>query len=405
MDDETGEMRTRRMANSEDETAETEVLKPEHDGTESSASYIDIVSQGETAELAPEPAQTTALPEPARRAAHRLQTFAMAGEKRGLVLAKRLPIDENPVSAYLAGLAESSRRPMRTNLETVAHFVSGGRATATELAWWRLRYQHMALIRSTLAETYAPATANLMLSAVRGVLKACFKLGYMNADDLQRASDVPPVGGSRLPRGRAIERGELYDLFRVCYEDSNKARGARDAAIFALLYVCGLRRSEVVALDLSDYDPDTLEVRVRGKGNKERINYAEGGADRAINRWISIRGDSEGALLLPINKGGRIIHEREDADGERHPARISDQSIYDVVRRRQKEAGVKKLSPHDFRKTFIGDLLDAIGDLSAAQQLAGHADPGTTARYDRRGERAKRKAASHLHVPYFGEDG
>ncbi|MDP9485920.1 MAG: hypothetical protein M3Q49_09090 [Actinomycetota bacterium] len=66
-------------------------------------------------------------------------------------------------------------------------------------------------------------------------------------------------------------------------------------------------------------------------------------------------------------------------------------------RRRQKEAGVKKLSPHDFRKTFVRDL-------SAAQLLAGHADPSTTARYDRRGERAKRKATSHLYVPYFGDD-
>ena len=51
--------------------------------------------------------------------------------------------------------------------------------------------------------------------------------------------------------------------------------------IFALLYVCGLRRSEVVSLDLSDYDTETLEVRVRGKGNKERMVYAEGGDDRA----------------------------------------------------------------------------------------------------------------------------
>ncbi len=340
---------------------------------------------------------------PARRVARRADGPAVDGSEPGLVTERPLPIDENPVSAYLAGLAESSRRPMRTNLETIARLVSGGRASAMELAWWRLRYQHTSLIRSALAENYAPATANLMLSAMRGVLKACFRLGYATADDYHRAADVPPVRGSRLPPGRSIDRGELYALFRVCYEDGKRARGARDAAMLALLYVCGLRRSEAVALDLSDYDPRTLEVRVRGKGNKERINYAEGGADRAVNLWVGLRGESEGALLLPVNKGGRIVYERDDG-GEKWPARMSDQAVYDVVRRRQKEAGVKKLSPHDFRKTFVGDLLDAIGDLSAAQQLAGHADPSTTARYDRRGERAKRKAASHLHVPYFGDD-
>ena len=420
MNDETREIRVDGMG-----TRELKVPGSEAGDAGVSASYMDRLSSDRlsqeyrTVELVPEslgletsapplpPALSSSpqsgLPETARRAAHRLQSFAMNGPKQELIVRQRLQIDENPVSAYLASLAQSSRRPMRTNLETVAYFVSGGRAGAMDLAWWKLRYQHTTLIRSTLAATYAPATANLMLSAVRGVLKSCFRLGYISADDLQRASDIPPVRGSRLPPGRAIDRGELYDLFRVCYTDSKKARGARDAAVFALLYVCGLRRSEVVSLDLSDYDPETLEVLVRGKGNKERLVYAEGGADRAVNAWVGQRGDSEGALLLPVNKGGRVVREREDRDGVRTPARMSDQAIYDVVKRRQKEAGVKKLSPHDFRKTFIGDLLDAIGDLSAAQQLAGHADPGTTARYDRRGERAKRKAASHLHVPYFGD--
>ena len=78
--------------------------------------------------------------------------------------------------------------------------------------------------------------------------------------------------------------------------------------------------------------------------------------------------------------------------------------MYRVVKRRHREGKIKEVSPHDFRKTFVGDLLDAIGDLSTVQKLAGYSDPATTTRYERRGgEHAIREAASHLHVPhYFG---
>jgi len=313
------------------------------------------------------------------------------GEAGGdLVLSEPLPRDLHPVLVYLASLSEGSRRTMRASLENMARFVSGGEADALTLAWHGLRYQHTTFIRSTLAEAYKPATANKMISALRGVLKECFRLGYMTAEDYQRARDLSAVKGYSLPPGRSLSQGELRRLFEVCAESNKKNRGARDAAVVALLYGCGLRRSEAVTLDLADYDAEAGEVRVRGaKGRKDRITYAAGGAQDAIETWVGVRGEEEGPLLYPINKGDKI-----------QSRRMSDQAIYDILRRLGREIKTKSFAPHDMRRTFIGDLLDAGADLSAAQQLAGHSSVETTARYDRRGERAKKKAASLLHVPY-----
>ena len=79
---------------------------------------------------------------------------------------------------------------------------------------------------------------------------------------------------------------------------------------------------------------------------------------------------------------------------------MSTQAVAHIIEVRGSAAGVQDIAPHDFRRSFVGNLLDAGADLSVVQKLAGHASPQTTARYDRRGERAKQDAAARLHVPY-----
>jgi site-specific recombinase XerD len=274
---------------------------------------------------------------------------------------------------------------MREALTTIAGIFG---ADLTTLDWAALRFQHTAAIRARLAESYRPATANKMLSALRGVLKAAWQLGLMSADGYHRAADLRGVAGATLPAGRALTAGEIAALLDACADDPSPA-GARDAAMLALLRACGLRRAELCALDLADFSPTDGALKVKGKGKRERVVYVAGGALDALADWLAVRGTTPGALFCPVNKGGSVTVRRM------HP-----EAVWAALQKRARTAGVRDLSPHDLRRTFAGDLLDAGADIATVQRLMGHANVNTTARYDRRGEQAKRKAVALLHVPY-----
>lgn len=305
-------------------------------------------------------------------------------------------MDTNAAAVYLAGLRPSTRKTMQRALNTIARLLATPRDAEPPTKWtedsflsvpWaRMRFQHTAAVRSALAERYAPATANLHLSALRGVLRTAWRLGQMTAEDFQRAADLGAVKGERLPAGRAVASGELAALLATCGQDIG---GIRDAAIIAVLYAGGLRRAELAELDLAHYETTAEGARlvVLGKGNKQRSVPLAGGAARALGDWLAVRGDAPGPLFHVIgnrNRGGRM----------------TTQAVYAMLRARASAAGVASLSPHDLRRTFVGDLLDAGADIATVQKLAGHASPATTARYDRRGEAVKRAAVDRLHVPY-----
>ena len=145
----------------------------------------------------------------------------------------------------------------------------------------------------------------------------------------------------------------------------------------------------MIALNLADYDPTTGSLKIlAAKGNKARTIYLGNGAKAAVDGWINLRGDAAGPLLYRVRKGGEII-----------PGRLSDQAIWVILEKRFRQAQVKPFTPHDLRRTFAGELLDAGVDLVTAQKLMGHASPVTTSRYDRRDEKTKMEAATKIHFP------
>lgn len=305
---------------------------------------------------------------------------------------QRSDAERRPAVVYLARFGSPhSRLNLKCSLDLVARLASGGALDALTFAWPALRYEHVNAIRSALTDRgYAPASVNRHLAAVRGVLKECWRLGLMSAENYQRAIDVEPAKGSRLPAGRALSGDELRRLFEACADGTRL--GARNAALLAVLYAAGLRRSEIVGLSFGDWNAAESALKVRGKGNRERLVYLNNGSLSAFEAWLAIRGQADAAEPVFVAL---------DHTDELTERRLVPQTIFDTLKALGRKAGIDAFSPHDLRRSFISDLLDAGADIATVQRMAGHAKIETTARYDRRGERAKAQAATLLKVPYF----
>jgi integrase len=313
---------------------------------------------------------------------------------------RRLSDLEHPVTAYLNSLALSSRRPQLSALDWIARRATQ-LYTSETMPWHRLRRPHVLKIRGLLGEQYQPATANRMLSALRGVLMECWQSQLMSIEDYQAATNIPAVRGESEPRGRHLSPGELHSLFEACSGPSKKGQGhdstarrRRDAAFLALAYSCGLRRAETVAIDLADIDMVSGELRVRrGKGRKPRQLTLPPSALPALQDWLQVRGSEPGPLFCPVLKSGRLLGEGDQL------ARLSPGGAWRICRERGLQARIPAPAPHDLRRTWIGDLLDLGVDLATVQRMAGHASASTTGRYDRRDRSVQRRAAALLQVP------
>lgn len=291
----------------------------------------------------------------------------------------------DPVTLYLESLAPTGRRSI-TSLLVSATQIIGFKGDLQTMPWHLVEYQQLAQIRNTLNQQGKAAnTINLTLSALRGVMKACFNLKLIQADQLMMLNDVKPVRGHRLPSGRSLSSSEINKLHRVCQQDKSIA-GHRDHALIALMLATGLRRSEVVSLTIHDYNTRTGKLNIQsGKGNKQRVAYLNSDNKQLIRQWRKWRGNDPGSLFNPVNKSNQVINKP-----------LCCQSIYNIIQQRAASAQLGNIRPHDLRRTFVTQLLEAGIDLNTTRQLAGHSDIQTTARYDMRDQKTQRLALKQL---------
>ncbi len=211
------------------------------------------------------------------------------------------------------------------------------------------------------ASGLAPASLARRLSALRSFLDTAVRMAWCpgNATDGLKAPKQP----RRLPRTLPPEQTAML------LQPTDAASESRDLALFAVMYGCGLRVSEVVGLNLADIDMDEAEMRVRGKGGKERIAPIPDGVRKLLLDFLGPRmgyADLIQQALFLNRMGGRL----------------SARSVQRMLKKRALATGADvSVTPHRLRHSFATHLLAGGIDLRAIQELLGHASLSTTERY------------------------
>jgi len=223
--------------------------------------------------------------------------------------------------------------------------------TRIQVQDWLVNCHAAGLAASTLARR---------LSAVSSFFDAAVQAGQCQTN--VAAGIRPPRQPQRLPRTLPPEQTQAL----MQATDSNSE--TRDLALLAVMYGGGLRVSEVVGLNLDDVDLNQLELRVFGKGRKERIVPLPEGAVQYLQRYLEERmaNDNKEQAVFLNRRGGRL----------------SVRSVQRMLKDRALHTGADvSVTPHRLRHSFATHLLAGGVDLRAIQDLLGHASLATTERY------------------------
>ncbi len=262
---------------------------------------------------------------------------------------------------------------------------AGGYLGRDDYAWTDV---DRGVIRAFLGEAgrrgLAPRTVARKLAAVRAFFRYLRREGYVPSDPARLVRG--PKLDRTLPGHMRLE--ETDALFRWAEERAARENGLTETRLLALLelfYGSGLRLSELAALDLGALDLEQRQVRVLGKGRKERIVPVTRSAGRAIRKYLlrrdEVRKDGCPALFV-----GR--------HGERLSTRYIQRAVCTVL---SDFATAANVSVHSLRHTFATHLVDAGADLMAVKELLGHASLGTTSIYTHTSKERLRRVYKGAH--------
>ncbi|MBU0495019.1 MAG: tyrosine recombinase XerC [Chloroflexi bacterium] len=273
----------------------------------------------------------------------------------------------NRFIVYMQVQRNSSPYTVRNYRHEITQFMTYLR-TQEQVEDWGAVDRHMVRRFLTyLAEAeYARASIARKLTEIRSFYKWMQNEGLVLDNPIQGVST--PKADKRLPVFLSIEETKLL----LSTPDTSKPQGQRDRAIMELLYAAGLRVSELAELNMGDVDRTQREVRVLGKGRKERIVVLGEPAVRALTTYINdgrlklLKGDRAVAALFLNRSGGRL----------------STRSVQKILDKYTRQSGLNKVvTPHVLRHTFATHLLDGGADLRTVQELLGHEHLSTTQIY------------------------
>ncbi len=228
----------------------------------------------------------------------------------------------------------------------------------------------------------APATVNRRLSALKGY--------YEWRRRRLPGTDNPFVGSRTVKKGRRLPGYLTHEEIETFLDfTGNGFAGLRDRTLFELLYSTGCRVGEICSLNVSDVV--RRQVRVRGKGDRERMVFIGARAAEVLDEYLP----------------HRLEHSAEDPDSRRalildlRGERLTTRGVYYLIRRYAALTGMaKKVTPHTFRHSFATHVMDEGADIRTVQELLGHASLSTTQIYTHTGiERIKQVyRLSHPHA-------